>query len=478
MTTRSGSTRASRAKPPRRSRRRERTTYPPIIKRIQIEELFGRYSYSIPEHKIGLLPGEYNRLILLYGDNGSGKTTILRLVFHLLSPSNRKGHRTFIAETPFKRFNVLLGDDTHISLSRPTGNLQGSYDVEVKSSGNKVKSFRMEYSNGKIDPEDKHHDQFLEYIEKLQAYPYYLTDNRMFTSDMINDDDDDLFLRSLAYERMHREYSHRRTGSDYFLTVADELPRNIREGQELVSAMQRAETWLQQQAYSGTSTGLASSSNVYLTVLEHLAGTRDPQEAGSDGKSSSVRQRLQRLAERAREYAQFDIGTPFPADRFLQLIDEAALGRRHLLENALTPHLDSSEAQLDALQDLYNLLIVFTEGVNSFLTDKKLRFSARRNGISIHAADDKPLEPSQLSSGERQLLLLLCNTLIAREDSRLFIIDEPEISLNVTWQRKLLDVLLNLTTGTNVQFLVATHSIEMVAGHRESLAKLVDANAS
>jgi predicted ATP-dependent endonuclease of OLD family len=64
--------------------------------------------------------------------------------------------------------------------------------------------------------------------------------------------------------------------------------------------------------------------------------------------------------------------------------------------------------------------------------------------------------------------------LVARENSRLFIIDEPEISLNVKWQRQLLDVLLACTSGTSLQFLVATHSIEMVASHRESVARLVN----
>lgn len=455
----------------------QRSTDPPIITNITIDRLFGRYSYSIPEHQIGTLPGEYNRLILLYGDNGSGKTTILRLVFHLLSPMDKKGHRTFLADTPFKRLAITLGDGTVIVVSRDNGALQGSYDVSVKRRGKAARRFPIEVTDdGKIDPDNKHHDRLLAFLQDLRVFPYYLTDNRDFTGDTI--DDDDPFTWSLARERLHREYLHRRRGYEYLLTLPDELPRNVRQGQELLSAMRRAEQWLQQQAYSGTSTGLANASNVYLAVLNHLSTASDPQEPGQEEDSTSVRQRLQRLAERAQEYAQFDLGTPFPAKRFLDLIEHASPDRRRWLENALVPHLDSSEAQLDALQDLFDLLVTFTSGVNSFLADKTLRFSARRDGISIHAKDNETLEPSELSSGERQLLLLLCNTLIAREHSRLFIIDEPEISLNVTWQRQLLDVLLDLTAGTDLQFLVATHSIEMVAGHRESLARLVNDRAS
>jgi predicted ATP-dependent endonuclease of OLD family len=156
----------------------------------------------------------------------------------------------------------------------------------------------------------------------------------------------------------------------------------------------------------------------------------------------------------------------------LQLLNQAPLDRRRLLEKALIPHLDSSEARLDALQDLYDLLVTFTMAINSFLVDKSLSFSARQAGIQIHTNQGESLEPVDLSSGERQLLRLLCNTLVARENSRLFIIDEPEISLNVKWQRQLLDVLLDCTARTSLQFLVATHSIEMISGHRESVALL------
>lgn len=456
-----------------------RSAQPPVITNISIERLFGRYSYSIPEHPIGALPGEYDRLILLYGDNGSGKTTILNLVYHLLSPMDRRGHRTFIADTPFARFSVALGDGRAISVHRDGGEIKGSYKIMIENQGKKIDEIPMNVdSDGRIDPADQRHSRYLRYVESLNIFPYYLTENRSFTSDMLNEDDDDMSSIHLRYVRMYKDTLSRSNRDDLYTTFPDELPRSMRQGQELLIAVDRAQRWLQHQAYSGTSTGLANASSVYLDVLEHLTTATDPQETSPDGKSTSVRERLQTLAQRSSEYARFELGTPFPAHQFLQLLNQAPPDRRRLLENALVPHLDSSEAQLDALQELYRLLVIFTTAINSFFTDKILRFSARGEGISIHAMDHERLEPSELSSGERQLLLLLCNTLVAREDSRLFIIDQPEISLSVKWQRQLLDVLLACTAGTSLQFLVATHSVEMVAGHRESMARLVNERAS
>ena len=103
--------------------------------------------------------------------------------------------------------------------------------------------------------------------------------------------------------------------------------------------------------------------------------------------------------------------------------------------------------------------------------NKRVAFDLGR-GITITSPDGEPLPPSVLSSGERQLLLLFCNTITAREHASIFIIDEPEISLNVKWQRRLLGALLSLVRGTPVQFLVATHSIELLARYKRNVVRL------
>jgi len=69
-------------------------------------------------------------------------------------------------------------------------------------------------------------------------------------------------------------------------------------------------------------------------------------------------------------------------------------------------------------------------------------------------------------------LLLLCNALHARESASVFVIDEPEISLNIKWQRQLIDALLKTTDGSPVQFVLATHSIPLLGSYRDCVAEL------
>lgn len=66
------------------------------------------------------------------------------------------------------------------------------------------------------------------------------------------------------------------------------------------------------------------------------------------------------------------------------------------------------------------------------------------------------LFPYQLSSGEKQMLVILLTVLVEDNQPYLLLMDEPEISLHVEWQQRLIDLILRL--NPNVQILLTTHS--------------------
>ena len=71
------------------------------------------------------------------------------------------------------------------------------------------------------------------------------------------------------------------------------------------------------------------------------------------------------------------------------------------------------------------------------------------------------LHPSLLSSGEKQLLVLLIQTLLQENKPYVFLADEPELSLHIDWQRNIVGAIHEM--NPNAQIIVATHSPE-VAG--------------
>jgi len=129
------------------------------------------------------------------------------------------------------------------------------------------------------------------------------------------------------------------------------------------------------------------------------------------------------------------------------------------------------EARLDGLQEFYNLVTLFTSTINSFFTGKTISYSIRE-GIVFKTKGGELLQPHLLSSGEQHLLLLLCNVLVAKQHPSIFFIDEPELSLNIKWQRNFIDSLLALSDGTAGQFILASHSIELISQHKSKVVKL------
>ncbi len=65
---------------------------------------------------------------------------------------------------------------------------------------------------------------------------------------------------------------------------------------------------------------------------------------------------------------------------------------------------------------------------------------------------------SELSSGEQQVLALMVKIAVSAEPNSLILIDEPEISLHVSWQRVLPTLLSNMCQHFGCDIVVATHS--------------------
>lgn len=99
-----------------------------------------------------------------------------------------------------------------------------------------------------------------------------------------------------------------------------------------------------------------------------------------------------------------------------------------------------------------NLLV---ETFNRYLIDSK-KIVISGSEIYVSTADGDRHSLHELSSGERHILTFLSLVLFLGQDRDFLIIDEPEISLNITWQRQLLDLFTKLVPNT--QIIVASHS--------------------
>ena len=113
-------------------------------------------------------------------------------------------------------------------------------------------------------------------------------------------------------------------------------------------------------------------------------------------------------------------------------------------------------------QDIVDELFLET-GKKIIRTENELRF------IQI----GEMLLPYQLSSGEKQMLIILLTVLVEDNQPYVLFMDEPEVSLHMEWQKRLVDLCLEL--NPNVQIILTTHSPAIVMnGWVDSVTEVSD----
>lgn len=190
-------------------------------------------------------------------------------------------------------------------------------------------------------------------------------------------------------------------------------------------------------------------------------------------------QELQILVQRRKEIERFssDLGGGDRANNqisnFFSRISDI-LEKNSRAENAVNIELLLNKAQIQRIMKIlaemdrqkkqsekyYAPIKEITDTLNEFFNQSRKTVEVDSVGkIKVsHRGAQIPLE--HLSSGEKQLLILLTHAHFSPNRGGVFIVDEPELSLHMMWQEMLVDGLLS--SKTNNQFIFATHSPEIV----------------
>ncbi len=452
-----------------------------LIAAVRVTRLFGLYTYHLPES------GMFSNATILYGDNGVGKSTLLRLAFHLLSAADNRGHRTALYNTVFDQLEVDLTSGVSVVATRSIqeGNAMlsmtviedgqakavwnykpraeesaevsalESIEIQVDSTGKPliVHRRKKEQTASAVPSGER---AFLTALGQFMPTVFILTADRQLDSDAVPDPSDEVELRRV----MHY-------GEPKRITDLVARSREI----ALSQAMNTAGKWIARKAVQAANQGSVNVHAVYSNVLRHLtrSSTRSAKRPSADVET--LIRRLADIKDRTSQYSRYEFETPLETDEFQAALHVPRRGRPQLAASLLRPYVESTEGRLNALEPIYNITDRFVSTVNNFLTDKTITYTLT-HGLAVHNRLQKELAAGQLSSGEQQLLLLFCYVLTARDQPSVFMIDEPEISLNIKWQRQLVQALLDITQDAKIQFVLASHSMELLAQHRDRVVKL------
>lgn len=101
----------------------------------------------------------------------------------------------------------------------------------------------------------------------------------------------------------------------------------------------------------------------------------------------------------------------------------------------------------------------FQDMVDELFSETHKTIDRKSNEIQFVQGSEQ-LTPYQLSSGEKQMLVILLTVLVENREPYVLLMDEPEISLHIEWQQKLIQLIREL--NPNAQIILSTHSPALI----------------
>jgi len=138
---------------------------------------------------------------------------------------------------------------------------------------------------------------------------------------------------------------------------------------------------------------------------------------------------------------------------------------------ALEIYVSDTTQKLNTFNDLYARVDLLKELMASRFIDKTIQID-RENGFKIRSKTGMNVPLEKLSSGEQHQLILVFDLIFEVSKNSLILIDEPELSLHVAWQRTFIEGLEKIILLNEFDVILATHSPALIAKHFDLTVEL------
>lgn len=447
---------------------------------------------------------QFNKqLTFLIGINGSGKTTVLRLIEALLTPSlqvlDKIPHKR--AELRFSHEKKIIKviskvDETGTTIKIPflkeSGELTYSRDdlesVQVRSGSPDQSPDRNDVTNAHFA-----NHPVIQFLRKTIDTPLFLGLDRKNIALHFDDGAPSANPRLSPSRREMILHSMRRRmpvsgqlGSSLVdvQVLIQEIYRKTREEQETFARKLREQMFLHAfdvQPSAGFLRTLEQGHSMPAFLVQIASKRGDVEKALRDAGLSTeqffpvVNKFFIHVDELIKKYNETSKEEKVPPSVLVDL----ALNRP--VVDRIQKLIATSDSYNANVNTLWAPINTFLTLVNRFLTDTEKNLEIDQVGLlNVRLLDGTLRSLDVLSSGERQIVVILGHLAINRELNRagVFVVDEPELSLHLKWQQIFVDSLLEASPKN--QFILATHSPEIVVDRTdecESLDKLVNSSS-
>lgn len=414
------------------------------------------------------------KLTFLIGINGSGKTSVLKLILGIVSPSfnylNSIDHKfaqitcTHNEKTIVIKSELIQQNKLKLSVTIDDEKIVDEIKKLKKIDGITSEEFRKISS--------QHIDEFenLNFTKKLLEFktPFFLgLDRRIYEGQQID-------KNRMMYSRKYIDFP-----------INDHLNRSLIEIQEVIYDYYRLIASEQPRINSEFKNNVLLQTFEFIETRESnvFRDKRDLAEKREKATEAFKNLKVDGIVESLNKF--FDsLNTTFNDFTEIQKkrkntgdyeISDIEIIQKWFNNQPQLKKIDSliefNKTYQNELQKLYEPIEKTKLIINEFFKESKKELIIDAKGeIKIKLRNDQDVNIYELSSGEKQIIILLGNLIYFVEKSKdepgIFIIDEPEISLHLSWQEIFVKSLIN--ASPNTQFIIATHSPAIIGEYSQA----------
>jgi predicted ATPase len=383
------------------------------------------------------------------GQNGSGKTTLINLIAAVLTADMRT-----LAKIPFNKITIAFGPtrakvSPYVSVNKLQKKNRPFESIEYRILSSHPNAKEVKYTIDEAEEEffyrhARGEDFPIEYYRRMQRG--LLPELRgLFSVNWLSVNR--INSVTAAGEKQFESSVDRKIDAlsnelvRYFSTLSKRKDDEVRLFQEsiFISLLEGTES------HAPFDIRLLSNLREYKNTLRNIFKELHVSNNSSDAIIDTFIARAENLSE-----------SKYVKSGGAGLLDDAIFASGFKKIESIVQRWDGLQ---DKLSEIFSQKDKFLSIVNGMLQKKKMEVT-EANELQFVSRSGKRLTPHMLSSGEKQLLILLSETLLQREQPTIFIADEPELSLHVLWQERLVASLSSL--NPQAQLIVATHSPDIV----------------
>lgn len=425
-----------------------------LIKRFQIKELFGIYNVDIPFDE---------NINIFVGENGLGKTTILNCLNYVL-----QGDVDNLYNTDFKEIVVTLKNNKKITIKHdnlvPINKHYRSRirygELELEENQNMTYNFLLDFyyklqkENPKL-PKDKLKEELLNIS---RHYPMYVSSRELVKIideiDKAKENDWRFQIQNEISNVIIYLPTYRRIEEDFNKYINNDVKRddnlsrkisNLQFGMDdVVKLIDETCNQLRNttnEAFKGMTGSLLKN---YVSIIDDIGLIENNDKVTIE--ESKLRIVFERLADKIDETVK---------NKIIELIqinennDNQSKFFFSIIRNLLEIY--------EKTKDMDESLDKFTKVCNDYLERNTFVYNPYEITCELKQKEtNKKIEYKHLSSGEKQIISLFSKLYLSKNSNNIILFDEPELSLSIKWQAKLLPDIID---AKKCEFImVITHS--------------------